>query len=115
MQYILTGQIFEAIQKNYTDKKTGEVTKSFVELTVEQLFKDSDGNRIKDVDTVQMPDADFAKLKSNLDSYISIPFEYITYRGKDGQNGSMMAKTDGLDYIITKENPFKVPADQQKK
>ncbi len=115
MQYILTGQIFEAIQKNYTDKKTGEITKKFVELTVEQLFRDQDGNRIKDVDVVQMPDKDFHKFKSNLDAYISIPFSYITYRGKDGQNGSMMVKTEGLDYIITKENPYKVPADQQKK
>ena len=106
---MLTGQIFEAIEKSYTDKKTGEVTKSFVELTVEQLLIDSDGNRIKDVDTVQMPAGDFRKLKSNLDQYISIPFSYITYRGKDGQNGSMMAKTDGLDYVITKENPFKQP------
>lgn len=72
MQYILTGQIFEAIQKNYIDKKTGEITKKFVELTVEQLFIDQEGNRIK-------------------------------------------VKTEGLDYIITKENPYKVPADQQKK
>ncbi len=109
MQYMLIGKIFEAIEKSYIDKKTGEVTKSFVELTVEQLLMDSEGNRIKDIDTVQMPPEDFHKLKSNLDQYISIPFSHITYRGKDGQNVSMMVKTDSLDYIITKENPFKQP------
>ena len=36
MQYQLIGQIFEVIPKEFKDKKTGEVSKSFVEVTVEQ-------------------------------------------------------------------------------
>ena len=52
MQYQLIGQVFEVIPKEFKDKKTGEVTKSFCEVTVEQVSIDANGFRVKDVEKI---------------------------------------------------------------
>ena len=49
MQYQLIGQIFEVIPKEFKDKKTGEITKSFCEVTIEQTTTDANGFRVKDL------------------------------------------------------------------
>jgi len=67
MQYQLIGQVFEVIPKEFKDKKTGEVTKSFCEVTVEQVSIDANGFRVKDVEKINFDNEHYADLKKNID------------------------------------------------
>jgi hypothetical protein len=80
MQYQLIGQIFEVIPKSFKDKKTGEITKEFCEVTVEQVAIDANGFRVKDVEKINFDNEHYQDLKKNIDKFISVPFEYRTWR-----------------------------------
>ena len=115
MQYQLIGQIFEAIPKEFKDKKTGEVTKSFVEVTVEQVVIDANGFRIKDVEKINFDQSHYQNLKNNIDKYIVVPFEYRSWRDKgSGQNQSAMMMSEGASYTIHEKNPFEQKAEVKK-
>jgi len=107
MQYQLIGQIFEVIPKSFKDKKTGEITKEFCEVTVEQVAIDANGFRVKDVEKINFDNSHFADLKKNIDKYISVPFEYRTWRDattKTSQSAMMMS--EGAMYTIYDKNPI---------
>lgn len=107
MQYLLHGQIFEAIPKQYKDKKTGEVTKEFVEITVEQITLDANGFKVKDVERIQLPQTEYNTIKQSIDKYISIPFEYRTWKDKNThQMTSAMMMSENGQYKIYDKNPF---------
>ena len=107
MQYQLIGQIFEAIPKEFKDKKTGEITKSFVEVTVEQISTDANGFRVKDIEKINFDQSHYQNLKSNIDKYIVVPFEHRSWRDKgSGQMQSAMMMTEGATYTIHDKNPL---------
>lgn len=107
MQYLLHGQIFEVIPKQYTDKKSGEVTKEFTEVTVEQVVLDENGFKVKSVETIQFPQDEFTTLKQAIDKYIVIPYEFRTWRdASTKQMQSAMMMSAGRTYVIYQTNPF---------
>ena len=107
MQYQLIGQIFEVIPKQFKDKKTGEVTKEFCEVTVEQVATDANGFRVKDVDRISFSMDHYQTLKSNIDKYIVIPFEHRSWRDQNTkQMQSAMMMSEGATYKIFDKNPF---------
>lgn len=107
MQYQLIGQIFEVIPKSFKDKKTGEITKEFCEVTVEQIAIDANGFRVKDVEKINFDNSHFSDLKKNIDKFISVPFEYRTWRDsttKASQSAMMMS--EGAMYTIHDKSPI---------
>lgn len=107
MQYLLHGQIFEAIPKQYNDKKTGAVTREFIEVTVEQTVLDGNGFRVKDLEKVNFPMEDYDVLRNSIDKYITVPFEFRTWRdATTKQQQSAMMKSDGANHVIYDKNPF---------
>jgi len=115
MQYQLIGQIFEAIPKEFKDKKTGEITKSFVEVTVEQISTDANGFRVKDIEKINFDQSHYQNLKSNIDKYIVVPFEHRSWRDKgSGQMQSAMMMSEGATYTIHDKNPFEQKAEVKK-
>ena len=108
MQYQLIGQIFEVIPKQFKDKKTGEITKEFVEVTVEQVTTDANGFRIKDVEKINFDQTHYQDLKSNIDKYIVVPFEHRSWRDANTkQMQSAMMISEGATYTIHDKNPLK--------
>ena len=115
MRYLLTGVIFETIPKQFTNKATGEVTKSFCEVTVEQVSIDANGFRIKDVEKINFDEKHYQDLKNNIDKYIVIPFEHRSWRDKgSGQMQSAMMMSEGATYTIHDKNPFEQKAEVKK-
>ena len=109
MQYQLIGQVFEVIPKEFRNKSTGEVTKSFCEVTVEQVSVDANGFRVKDVEKINFDNEHYADLKKNIDKYIVVPFEHRSWKDKgSGQMQSAMMMSDGATYTIYDKNPFEV-------
>jgi hypothetical protein len=109
MQYQLIGQIFEVIPKEFKDKKTGEVTKSFCEVTVEQISIDANGFRVKDVEKINFDQSHYQDLKKNIDKYIVVPFEHRSWRdASTKQMQSAMMMSEGATYSIYDKNPFEV-------
>ena len=107
MQYLLHGQIFEAIPKQFKDKKTGEITKEFVEVTVEQVSIDANGFRVKDVEKINFDQKHYAELKISIDKYIVVPYEHRSWRDKSsGQMQSAMMVSEGAVYTLYDKNPF---------
>ncbi len=107
MQYQLIGQIFEVIPKEFRDKKTGEVTKSFCEVTVEQVATDANGFRVKDVERINFDQEHFQDLKSNIDKYIVVPYEHRQWRDANTkQMQSAMMMSEGAVYAIYDKSPF---------
>ncbi len=107
MQYQLIGQIFEVIPKEYRDKKTGEITKSFCEVTVEQVSEDANGFRVKDVERINFDSEHYQDLKQNIDKYIVVPFEHRTWRDVNTkQMQSAMMMSEGSVYSIFDKNPL---------
>ena len=107
MQYQLIGQIFEVIPKEFKDKKTGEVTKSFVEVTVEQVTTDSNGFRVKDIEKINFDQTHYQDLKSNIDKFIVVPFEHRQWRDQNTkQMQSAMMMSEGATYAIYDKNPL---------
>ena len=116
MQYQLIGQIFEVIPKEFRDKKTGEVTRSFTEVTIEQVTLDANGFRIKDVEKVNFDEKHYQELKDSIDKFISVPFEYRSWRDKgSGQAQSAMMMPEGAVYTIYEKNPFQPKQNDTKK
>ena len=108
MQYQLIGQIFEVIPKQFKDKKTGEVTKEFCEVTVEQVSIDANGFRVKDVEKINFDQSYYQDLKSNIDKYIVVPFEHRSWRDANTkQMQSAMMMSEGATYTIHDKNPLK--------
>ena len=115
MQYQLIGQIFEAIPKEFKDKKTGEITKSFVEVTVEQVAIDVNGFRVKDVEKINFDQSHYQDLKKNIDKYIVVPFEHRSWKDKgSGQMQSAMMMSEGAAYTIHDKNPFEEKVEVKK-
>ena len=109
MQYQLIGSIFEVIPKEFKDKKTGEVTKSFCEVTVEQVSIDANGFRVKDVEKINFDQSHYQDLKKNIDKYIVVPFEYRSWRDANTkQMQSAMMMSEGATYTIHDKNPFEI-------
>jgi len=109
MRYQLIGQIFEVIPKSFKDKKTGEITKEFCEVTVEQVAIDANGFRVKDVEKINFDNEHYADLKKNIDKYITVPFEYRTWRDASTKaNQSAMMMSDGAKYTIYDKNPLEL-------
>jgi len=107
MQYQLIGQIFECQPKQFRNKSTGEVTKEFVEVTIEQTVTDADGFRQKDVERVNFDMSHYRDLKSNIDKYIVVPFEHRTWRDANTkQMQSAMMMSDGAVYQIYDKDPL---------
>jgi hypothetical protein len=107
MQYQLVGQIFEVIPKEFRDKKTGEVTKSFVEVTVEQVTTDANGFRVKDIEKINFDQSHYQDLKANIDKYIVVPFEHRTWRDQNTkQMQSAMMMSEGATYAIYDKDPL---------
>jgi len=108
MQYQLIGQIFEVIPKEFRDKKTGEITKSFCEVTVEQISVDSNGFRVKSVDYINFDQEHYQELKSNIDKYIVVPYEHRTWRDANTkQMQSAMIISEGATFTIFDKDPLK--------
>jgi len=115
MQYQLIGQIFEVIPKEFKDKKTGEITKTFAEVTVEQVSIDANGFRIKDVEKINFDQSHYHDLKINIDKYIVVPFEHRSWKDKSsGQIQSAMMMSEGAEYIIYDKNPFEKKSEIKK-
>jgi len=109
MQYQLVGMVFEVIPKEFRNKSTGEVTKSFCEVTVEQVSIDANGFRVKDVEKINFDNEHYADLKKNIDKYIVVPFEHRSWKDKgSGQMQSAMMMSEGATYTIYDKNPFEV-------
>ena len=109
MQYQLIGQIFEVIPKSFKDKKTGEITKEFCEVTVEQVATDANGFRVKDVEKINFDTEYYQDLKKNIDKYITVPFEYRTWRDASTKaNQSAMMMSEGARYTIYDKNPIEL-------
>jgi len=107
MQYQLIGQIFEVIPKQFTDKKTGQVTKEFCEVTVEQVATDANGFRVKDVERVSFDMSHYKTLKDNIDKFIVIPFEHRTWRDANTkQMQSAMMMSEGATFKIYDKDPL---------
>ena len=107
MQYQLVGQIFEVIPKQYKDKKTGEVTKEFCEVTVEQVVTDANGFRVKDVDQISFDMAHYKTLKDAIDKFIVIPFEHRMWRDQNTkQMQSAMMMAEGAVFRIYDKDPL---------
>ena len=107
MQYQLIGQIFEVIPKQFKDKKTGEVTKEFCEVTVEQVATDANGFRVKDVDRISFSMDHYKTLKDNIDKYIVIPFEHRQWRDQNTkQMQSAMMMSEGATFKIYDKDPL---------
>jgi len=107
MQYQLIGQIFEVIPKQFKDKKTGEVTKEFVEVTVEQVTTDANGFRVKDIEKINFDQTHYQDLKSNIDKYIVVPFEHRQWRDPNTkQMQSAMMMSEGATYAIYDKDPL---------
>ncbi len=117
MQYQLIGQIFEVIPKEFRDKKTGEVTKEFVEVTIEQVTRDANGFRVKDVEKVNFDQSHYEELKNAIDKYIVVPFEHRSWRDANTkQMQSAMMVSEGGMYQIYDKNPLEQkPEHAQKK
>jgi len=108
MVHTLIGQIFEVRPDQYKDKKTGEVTKAFCVVTIEQTVIDDLGFRRKDTEDVIFEMADFENLSKSIDKYIALPFNYVSFK-KNGAESSFMGKTDYLPYTIFDRNPIPQP------
>jgi hypothetical protein len=107
MQYQLIGQIFEVIPKEFRDKKTGEVSKSFVEVTVEQVTTDANGFRVKDIEKINFDEKHYQELKSAIDKYIVVPFEHRQWRDANTkQMQSAMMMSEGATYQIYDKDPL---------
>jgi hypothetical protein len=115
MQYQLIGQVFEVIPKEFKDKKTGEVTKSFCEVTVEQVTTDANGFRVKDVEKINFDQSHYQDLKLNIDKYIVVPFEHRSWKDKgSGQMQSAMMMSEGAVYSIYDKNPLQQKVEVKK-
>jgi len=109
MRYQLIGQIFEVIPKEFRDKKTGEITKSFCEVTVEQVSIDVNGFRVKSVEYINFGEEHFKELKASIDKYIVVPYEYRTWRDANTkQNQSAMMMSEGSTFTIFEKDPLKL-------
>ena len=107
MQYQLIGQIFECQPKQFKNKTTGEVTKEFVEVTIEQTVIDVNGFRQKDVERVNFDMEHYNDLKSNIDKYIVVPFEHRQWRDANTkQMQSAMMMSEGATYKIYDKDPL---------
>ena len=107
MQYQMVGKIYEVIPKTFKDKKTGEITKEFCEVTIEQVVTDVNGFRIKDVEKVNFDQSHYEDLKSHIDKYIAVPFEYRTWRDASTKSQhSAMMMSEGAIYNIYGKNPI---------
>lgn len=116
MQYLLNGQIFEVIPKSFHDKKTGKITKEFVEVTIEQVTKDANGFRVKDVEKVNFDQSHYDDLKNAIDKYIVVPFEFRSWKDSDTkQMQSAMMMSEGAQYQIYDKNPLEQKTQTQEK
>ena len=107
MQYKLIGQVFEVIPKEFKNKSTGEITKSFVEVTVEQVTTDANGFRVKDIEKINFDQSHHHDLKNSIDKYIVVSFEHRTWKDKSsGQMQSAMMMSEGATYTIHNKNPL---------
>ncbi len=107
MQYQLIGQIFEAIPKQFKDKKTGEITKEFCEVTVEQVITDANGFRVKDVEKVNFDQKHYQDLKASIDKFIIVPFEHRSWKDANTkQMQSAMMMSEGALYTIYEKKPI---------
>ena len=107
MQYQMVGILWGVVPKEYKNKQTGEVTKSFCEVTIEQIVTDANGFRSKDIEKINFDQSHYQNLKSNIDKYIVIPFEHRSWRDKgSGQMQSAMMMSEGATYTIHDKNPL---------
>ncbi len=107
MQYQLIGQIFECQPKQFKNKSTGEITKEFVEVTIEQVTTDANGFRQKDVERVNFDMSHYQELKSAIDKYIVVPFEHRQWRDTNTkQMQSAMMMSEGATYAIYDKDPL---------
>jgi len=107
MQYQLIGQIFECQPKQFKNKSTGEVTKEFVEVTIEQTVIDANGFRQKYVERVNFDMDHYNELKSAIDKYIVVPFEHRQWRDQNTkQMQSAMMMSEGATYAIYDNDPL---------
>jgi len=80
MSMILTvvGQIYEAKKIAFNNKRSGEVEEK-TSLTIEQSFRDTNGDRIKRVEDYTLPLNDYELLKGSLDKYIVIYVSHVSW------------------------------------
>jgi len=115
MQYQLIGQIFEVIPKEFKDKKTGEVSKSFVEVTVEQVTTDANGFRVKDIEKINFEQSHYQELKHNIDKFIVVSYEHRTWRDANTKMmQSAMMVAEGSTYTIHDKNPLELKTEVKK-
>ena len=117
MSMILTvvGELFEAKKITFNNKNTGEVEER-TSITIEQLFRDTNGDRIKRVEDYTLPLKDYELLKGSLDKYIVIYLSHVSWGANaKRQAGSMIALVDTLNFQIFDKNPFEQkPIDNKK-
>jgi len=80
-QLLLIGQIFEASDSSYTDKKTGE-TISSATVQVEQVSRDENGKRFKSVEKLRFPIELLGLFEKSLDKFIVIPYQVRKFGDK---------------------------------
>jgi len=83
---LLIGQIFEAIEGQMTDKKTGIITNQYVEVQVEQTLLEIINGKPKKrraIEEVRLPIEKLDEMESSIGKYISIPYQVTTYVDRD--------------------------------
>lgn len=117
MIYNLNSLVYECRPKSYKNKSTGKNVE-LLELTLEQSSIDSDGYKVKDVDTVQfelerLTSEQKTQLLESPSKYITLNYDFRQWRDKSTsqmQAGMMLAN---YDFKIHDKNPTPIQKTQK--